>query len=76
MADNDKKIEELTEKSALSKKLERLKSASLNLISKRERLPQPLFWSAFSHKINEIREERKKLRNQKAEALNCDWLKS
>ncbi len=64
------------EKSPVSKKLEKLKTVSLKLIATRNTLPQPLFWSLFGHKIEEIRAERKKVREKKAQMFNCDWLKS
>lgn len=73
---SDTETTEAVEKSPVSKKLEKLKAVSLNLIATRSHLPQPLFWSLFGHKINEIRAERKKIREKKAQMFNCDWLKS
>lgn len=68
-------VADLPEKSLVSRKLERLKTVSLSIIASRERLPQPLFWSLFENKISEIRADRKKVREKKAQIFNCDWLK-
>ena len=33
----------------------RLKAATMKALSERSKLPQPLFWSLFKHKIEEIK---------------------
>ncbi len=47
-------------KSALAEEIERLKRVSFDAAAKRERLPQPLFWSAFGHAISRLREIKKR----------------
>ena len=43
------------EVSALAQDLRNLHSSALKAVTKREVLPQPLFWSLFLGQINEIR---------------------
>jgi hypothetical protein len=46
------------EPSRVAQKIERLRRASLQAAQERERLPQPLFWSLFQHKIEEMKREK------------------
>ena len=50
------------EKSSIAAEIERLKKASFNAASERERVPQPLFWSLFNSQIRELKKEKKALR--------------
>lgn len=58
----------------LAGKLSSLKSSTLRAISRRERLPQPLFWSLFHTEVNAIKERRKEKRRALAALFNVDWL--
>ncbi|MBP9838495.1 MAG: hypothetical protein KBC84_07250 [Proteobacteria bacterium] len=60
--------------SQLSKKVDKLREVSLKAIAARERVPQPLFWSLFHSRLNEIKEKRKSLRKEKARIYKCEWL--
>ncbi len=45
-------------RSALASEIQELKASIDRAISKRERLPQPMFWSLFHSRIKSIRERR------------------
>ena len=64
----------LDSKSILSNRLDRLKHATLNAIKRRERLPQPLFWSLFHAEVEDIKAKREKKRDELRALFNCDWL--
>jgi len=59
--DNDDSIEDFRAK-RIAARLETLKKATLAAAAKRERLPQPLFWSLFHSQIKEIRASKERLR--------------
>lgn len=44
--------------SEISRRLERLKVATVDAARSRERLPQPLFWSLFRSEIEELRQQK------------------
>lgn len=46
------------EKSHTAKEIEDLQDRIVRLASNRERLPQPLFWSLFTSRINEIKKNK------------------
>lgn len=58
----------------LALQLDRLKLATLSAIRRRERLPQPLFWSLFHAEVGQIKKRREKRRRALAAAFDCDWL--
>ena len=47
------------ERSSIATELERLKTSTIEAAAKRERLPQPLFWSLFHSVISEVREKKR-----------------
>ena len=49
--DDDESAELVPTKSKLSEELDRLKRASIDALSSRERIPQPLFWSLFHSEL-------------------------
>ena len=57
------------EPSKIAERLKRLKSAIFEVAAKRERLPQPMFWSLFRDQIKSVK-RRKELRRMLLEALN------
>jgi len=63
-----------TAKTPLAEKLSNLKSATLGVVSRRERLPQPLFWSLFHTELDSIKKRRKKQRETLAALFKVDWL--
>ena len=65
---------EIGDATILAGKLSSLKSSTLRAISRRERLPQPLFWSLFHTEVNAIKERRKEKRKLLASLFNVDWL--
>lgn len=46
------------EPTVLASKLDRLKSATLNVVRSRNRLPQPFFWSLFHSELQEIKKQK------------------
>jgi hypothetical protein len=53
-------------RSPLAHRVERLRDATVKAAERRERLPQPLFWSLFRSEINDI-----KRRKARARALSA-----
>jgi hypothetical protein len=49
-------------RSALARRVADVKAATLQAAEKRDRLPQPLFWSLFSLRINDIKKEKERAR--------------
>ncbi len=49
--EEDESAELVPTKSKLSEELDRLKRASIEALSTRERMPQPLFWSLFHSEL-------------------------
>lgn len=49
-------------KSRIAERISRLFDKSQDAAKKRERLPQPLFWSLFYHEITSIRREKEEKR--------------
>jgi hypothetical protein len=47
-----------TERSAVAHDLANLKSTITRLVEDRERLPQPMFWSLFNARINDIKKQK------------------
>jgi TATA-binding protein-associated factor Taf7 len=47
-----------TERSALAEDLANLKNTITRLVENRERLPQPMFWSLFNARINDIKKQK------------------
>jgi hypothetical protein len=47
---------------ALAQNIRRLKSRALSVVEKRERLPQPLFWSLFGAELSQIKKRKEKQR--------------
>lgn len=50
------------EQSHVAREIKRLKAASFSAASKRERLPQPLFWSLFHSALDDLRSSKKRSR--------------
>lgn len=48
--------------SVTSRKVKELKRAVLDASSKRERLPQPLFWSLFRSRLSDIKRAKERTR--------------
>ena len=46
------------ERSPIAEAVSRLKDASFDAAKRREKLPQPLFWSLFNIQISEIRRKK------------------
>lgn len=61
-----------TDRSFIAERLDRLKRATLDVVNRRERLPQPLFWSLFHTEVDEIREKRRKERIARCAFLGID----
>ena len=61
-------------KSEISEQLERLRGVTLQAISVRERLPQPLFWSLFHAELEDIKKKREKKRSELKQQFSADWL--
>ena len=51
--------DETPKKSALAQEIEALKSSVLQAEKKRFPLPQPLFWSLFSHRLKAIKDKKR-----------------
>ena len=60
------------ERTYVADRLDRLKRATLNVVNRRERLPQPLFWSLFHTEVDEIRKKRKQERVARCAFLGID----
>lgn len=52
--------------SKLAENLRRLKCSTWGVIEKRERLPQPLFWSLFHAEVRGIKKRKEKARLERA----------
>ena len=50
------------EETVIARRLARLKAATESAAAKRERLPQPLFWSLFRSQIEELRKDKERAR--------------
>ena len=48
--------------SDLARRINQLRRSSLDAANRRERLPQPFFWSLFSSQLAEIKEEKRNKR--------------
>ncbi len=59
MSDENIKKKEL---SYTAREIQRLKTATIEAADKRERLPQPLFWSLFHSALQNVRETKNKER--------------
>lgn len=63
---SDDAVPELEElppgRTALAERLDRLKQATFRTVTRRERLPQPLFWSLFHSEVREIKRKKDELR--------------
>ena len=57
--------------SSLAQVISELKKAAFRATDERQRLPQPMFWSVFNLRINEIR-NKKKLQRFVRETLDGD----
>jgi TATA-binding protein-associated factor Taf7 len=51
-----------TRRSELAQEIKDFQSSIADAMKKRERLPQPLFWSLFNSRIKDIRKRRELLR--------------
>ena len=49
-------------RSAVAQEVARLKEAAFSAMDKRERLPQPLFWSAFGYAVSRLRSAKHRAR--------------
>ncbi len=58
----------------IGNRIDRLKDATKRAIQKRERLPQPLFWSLFLHEVESIKSQRRKKRDKLRLLFDADWL--
>lgn len=50
------------EPTAIARSVERLKKATFGAVAKREKLPQPLFWSLFCVEVAELRKRKERQR--------------
>ena len=57
-AHDESPSEHLPERSAVAEDLADLKSTVTKLVEARERLPQPMFWSLFNARINDIKKHK------------------
>lgn len=48
-----------SEKSALASEISRLKAVTFEAVAKRERVPQPMFWSLFHSKIKDLQAKKR-----------------
>ena len=55
---NAEEKESSSHRSDVAEAVERLKHATVTAAQKRDRLPQPLFWSLFASEIEAIREKK------------------
>lgn len=51
------------EASPIAKDLKRVRDAALDAAAKRDKLPQPLFWSLFFTELNAVKREREQIRH-------------
>ena len=51
------------EASYVAREIQRIKSATIEAAEKRDRLPQPLFWSLFHSALKEVRDAKKRKRD-------------
>lgn len=59
---DENEINEKKQPSYAAREIQRLKTATIEAAEKRERLPQPLFWSLFHSALNNVREQKERER--------------
>lgn len=57
-SEDESSVQCSTERSAVAQDLADLKSTITRLVEDRERLPQPMFWSLFNARINDIKKQK------------------
>lgn len=67
-------VDDLIQRTELSARVDHLKTSTLRAIARRERLPQPLFWSLFHTEVAGIKKRRNAKRRELAKLFGCDWL--
>lgn len=60
------------EREKVAQKLERLRGATLGVLKRRERVPQPLFWSLFHAEVSEIKKRKERERRARSALLGQD----
>lgn len=65
--------ESVSAPSEIASRIQKLKDSSLAVIQRRERVPQPLFWSLFHLELKEVREMRKQKREELRALFGLDW---
>lgn len=69
---NEKIAELETERERVSTRLERLRENTLGVIKRRERVPQPLFWSLFHAELAEIKKRKERERKARLALLGTE----
>ena len=52
-------VELVHAKSSVASEIDRLKRATCDITSRRERVPQPMFWSLFHDQLNALKERKR-----------------
>ncbi len=66
---NQKIVELESEREKVSLRLGRLRDATISVVRRRERVPQPLFWSLFHAEVSEIKKRKEREREAREKLL-------